>query len=46
MTRARPDDELDRLVEENTVLGTMDADARRKLRAALEPVVGAGRDAS
>ncbi len=31
-------DELDRLVEENTVLGTMDADARRQLRAALEPV--------
>jgi predicted acylesterase/phospholipase RssA/CRP-like cAMP-binding protein len=31
-------DELDRLVQENTVLGTMDADARRQLRDALEPV--------
>ena len=31
-------DELDRLVQENTVLGTMDADARRQLRDSLEPV--------
>lgn len=30
--------ELDRLVQENRVLGTMDADARRRLREALEPV--------
>jgi NTE family protein len=36
-------DELDRLVKENTVLGTMDAEARRQLRDALEPVsVSAG----
>ncbi len=31
-------DELDRLVQENTVLGTMDPDARAQLRDALEPV--------
>ncbi len=31
-------DELDRLVQENKVFGTMDADARRQLRDALEPV--------
>ena len=31
-------DELDRLVQENKVLGTMDADARRQLREALVPV--------
>jgi NTE family protein len=37
-----PADELDRLVEENTVLGTMDADARRQLRDALEPVAVPG----
>jgi len=35
-------DELDLLVEENTVLGTMDAEARRQLRAALEPVAVPG----
>jgi predicted acylesterase/phospholipase RssA/CRP-like cAMP-binding protein len=33
-----PNDELDRLVQENKVLGTMDADARRQLREALEPI--------
>lgn len=31
-------DELDRLVEENRVLGELDVDARHQLRAALEPV--------
>ncbi len=31
-------DELDRLVKENRVLGTMDADARSQLRDALEPL--------
>jgi predicted acylesterase/phospholipase RssA/CRP-like cAMP-binding protein len=31
-------DELDRLVQENKVLGTIDVDARRQLRDALEPV--------
>lgn len=31
-------DELDRLVQENKVLGTMDADARKQLREALEPI--------
>src|SRR4051812_27343449 len=35
---AFPADELDRLVQENKVLGTMDGDARRQLRDALEPV--------
>ncbi len=31
-------EELDRLVQENKVLGALDADARRQLRDALEPV--------
>jgi predicted acylesterase/phospholipase RssA/CRP-like cAMP-binding protein len=31
-------EELDRLVQENKVLGELDADARRQLRDALEPV--------
>ena len=31
-------EELDRLVEENRVLGELDVDARRQLREALEPV--------
>jgi NTE family protein len=35
-------DELDRLVQENRVLGAMDADARAQLRAALEPVAVPG----
>jgi NTE family protein len=34
--------ELDRLVEENRVLGALDADARAQLRAALEPVAVPG----
>ena len=35
---ATPDDELDRLVEENRVLGTLPAAARRQLRESLEPL--------
>ena len=38
----RSGDELDRLVEENRVLGTMDLDARVQLRAALEPITVPG----
>ena len=41
MTRA-VDDELDRLVEENRCSATLDADARRQLRDALEPVAVPG----